>query len=178
MRSATLACGYRREIISTSSSPASRSALLPSCSWAVQRSQQGSILQEHGGLKHGCQTRADVPEVTGMVESQHVAVHLGGWLVDLHLWLKQHEAVGASGPGFPPFSLRTVPNGLQTPPEQGVRDPAASRGRSCRGMAAGGGSLIPPRQHPSAPACPPGRSQHRLVPPCTDPAAQSLGDGK
>lgn len=70
--------------------------------------------------------------------------------MELHFWLKQHEAVGASGPGFPPFSLRTVPNGLQTPPEQGVRDPAAGQGRSCRGMAVGGRSLTPPAASLSA----------------------------
>lgn len=88
----TLACSYCRahcrEIISTSSSPASwslqQSALLQSCSWAAQCSLQGAILQEQGRLKHGCQTCVDVPEVAGMVESQHVAVNLGwgvGWRI-------------------------------------------------------------------------------------------------
>ena len=64
-----------REIISTSSSPASwslqQSALL-------QCSLQGAILQEQGRLKHGCQTCVDVPEIAGKVESQHVALNRGG----------------------------------------------------------------------------------------------------
>lgn len=54
-----------------------------------------------------------------MVESQHVAVNLGRWLVDLQLWLKQQEPVDASSPASLPFFLSTVPNGLEIPPEQG-----------------------------------------------------------
>lgn len=39
---------------------------------------QGAILEEQGRLKHGCETCVDGPRVAGVVESQHVAVNLGG----------------------------------------------------------------------------------------------------
>lgn len=85
-----------------SNCPLSSRAALGQCNAPLQ----GAILEEQGRLKHGCETCVDGPRVAGVVESQHVAVNLGGWgwLVDLQLCLKQHEPVDASSPGSQPVS--------------------------------------------------------------------------
>lgn len=69
-----------------------------------------------------------------------------GWLGDLQLRLKEQETLGASSPGSLPFSVSSVPEGREMPPEHGVwRGPAAGGGRLC--LDGRGWTLTHPTQH-------------------------------